>query len=194
QRDAHKLPPYARLASGPYALHLKYTLAQKPPAGAKLRPVFLHFLGVPAAADAEEEPPAREHVERRDLLRGGDRVALDEEADAAPDLEPRGDGGRGRERDEEVVRVPVLPGQDRPPGPRARPRDGDGRVRGQAQRLVAALLGGARQVVDAHRVVGGEHHDAVVHRGSLCRGAGGVKAGGVRGTLRPGMGPATRAV
>jgi len=39
----------------------------------------LHLLGVPAAADAEDEAAAREMIEAGDRLGGGDRVALDDE-------------------------------------------------------------------------------------------------------------------
>jgi hypothetical protein len=39
--------------------------------------VILHLLEVPAGPHAEEEPPSGQTIERGDLLRGDDRVALD---------------------------------------------------------------------------------------------------------------------
>ncbi len=50
------------------------------------RAVVVHLLGVPAGADAEQEAPVRDLVERGDLLGGLDRVALHDEADAGRDL------------------------------------------------------------------------------------------------------------
>jgi hypothetical protein len=71
--------------------------------------VVAHLLAVPARADAELEPPVREEVDRRDLLRRGDRVALDDQADAGADPQTLRDGGDRRQRDERVERVPVPP-------------------------------------------------------------------------------------
>ena len=51
--------------------------------------VVLHLLVVPAVADAEQEAPVRQLVERRDLLRQPDRVALRDERDAGAELERR---------------------------------------------------------------------------------------------------------
>src|SRR5207253_2296985 len=118
-READQLALEARLLLGPDALHRLDALAEQLPAGAELRPVVLHLLGVPAATDAEQEAAAREEVERRDLLGGRDRVALDQEADARAELQPSRDRSRRRERDEEIMRVPVLLGKVRPTRPRA---------------------------------------------------------------------------
>ena len=51
-------------------------------------PVVGHLLAVPARADAELEAAAGQVVDRRDLLGGDDRVALDHQADAAADAQP----------------------------------------------------------------------------------------------------------
>src|SRR2546429_9540033 len=72
------------------------------------RSVVGHLLGVPAGADAEEEAPARDLIEARDLLGGLDRIALDDETDAGGDLQrSRGRRGGG-ERHERVHHVVVL--------------------------------------------------------------------------------------
>jgi hypothetical protein len=60
--------------------------------------VVAHLLPVPAGADPELEAAAGEAVEGGDLFRGDDRVALDDEADAAADPQPRGRRGGGGER------------------------------------------------------------------------------------------------
>jgi hypothetical protein len=73
--------------------------------------VVLHLFRIPAGSNAEEEPSIREQIEARDRLGQRDRVVLDDETDARPDLQVLGDGrGRG-EPDERVERVRVLLGQ-----------------------------------------------------------------------------------
>jgi hypothetical protein len=49
--------------------------------------VIFHFLGIPAAADAEQKAALRHLVQRSDKLGGLDRVALDNEADGCAQLE-----------------------------------------------------------------------------------------------------------
>src|SRR5256885_12146893 len=136
------------------------------------RAVVSHLLGVPAAAEAEEEAPAREDVEARDLLGQGDRIVLDAQADARADLERAGRRGRGGERDEGVERVRVLARELGPAGKGRAPARRNVGVLGDEQRLEAALLGGARQLVDADRVIRREDADAVVHLLLLGRGPG----------------------
>src|SRR5206468_551554 len=76
-----------RLALGPDFLHGEHALAQEPPAALPLGVVMSHLLFVPAATDAKEHAAARQPVERRNLLRERDRIALDDEADAGAELE-----------------------------------------------------------------------------------------------------------
>jgi hypothetical protein len=115
--------------------------------------VIAHFLAIPTCADAELETATRQVIDRRDLLGRDDRVALDDEADAAANPQARGRlGGRGQ-RDEQVVGVPVLGWQDRPAGPRRLAAGGDVRVFGEEQRLVAALLDKAGDLARRQRVV-----------------------------------------
>src|SRR5205807_5969362 len=98
-----------RLARGPDLLHREHALAEEPPPLLERGAVVLHLLGVPAAADAEEDAAVREAIERGDLLRGRDRIALDDEADAGPEPEPLGRPGRRHQRDEGIVGGPVIP-------------------------------------------------------------------------------------
>src|SRR5439155_5223785 len=74
RRKADQLALEARLVLGPDPLHGLDTLAEELPAGAEVGAVVLHLLGVPAASDAEQETPAGEEVEGRDLLGGRERV------------------------------------------------------------------------------------------------------------------------
>ena len=76
-----------RLRLGPDLLHRLDLLAHLLHAGGKDGAVVLDLLLVPAAADAEQEPPARHLVDRGDELGGLDRVALDDEAHAGGYLE-----------------------------------------------------------------------------------------------------------
>ena len=131
----------------------------------------LHLLAQPAGADAEEEAAAGEQVERGDLERGVQRVALRDEADAGrhPQL-LRDRGGRG-ERGEAVGQLGV--------GPRHLPvlRErvarlvlrGDDRMLGHPERLDASRLAGTRQIRDRERPLGHEHEDAEVHAATSCR-------------------------
>jgi hypothetical protein len=72
---------------------------------------------LPADADAEDEPPTGEVVERGELLRDEAGVAQGQEHDARTDRDPPGPGGEGREGDGDVEdRIPerdVVAGPDR---------------------------------------------------------------------------------
>ena len=80
----------ARLVGGPDLLHRLDALAHDREALPRVGAVVAHLLDVPAGADAEQDPPAGEPVDARDLLRGHDRVALDDQADARADVDPLG--------------------------------------------------------------------------------------------------------
>jgi len=66
-----------RLRLGPDRLHRPNLLTHRLHARPKDGAVVLDLLLVPAAADPEQEAPARDLVERGDELGGLDRVALD---------------------------------------------------------------------------------------------------------------------
>src|ERR1700730_13761516 len=70
-----------RLLLCPDRLHRLHALSQQAESRRRIRAVVAHLLDVPASADAEQEAPAGEEVQCRDLLRGRDRIALDDEAD-----------------------------------------------------------------------------------------------------------------
>ena len=112
-------------------------------------PWLAHLLAVPAAADAELEAPAGEEVERGDLLGGGDRVALDDQADAGADPQLRRGLRDGGQRHERVVRVPVLLRQLAAARVRRVAGDRDVRVLGEEQRLEAGVLGGSAELARA---------------------------------------------
>ena len=125
--------------------------------------MVLHLLPVPAPADAEQEPAAREEIERGDLLGRRDRVALDHEADTGPEQQPlrrHGGGGEGQER---IEGLPVLGGQVRAAGPGAAAAGRDVGVLGHEQRLEAPLLGRPGELRRADRVPGREDRDSKVH-------------------------------
>ena len=82
------------LVLGPDRLHRLRPLAHEREPPPRVGAVVLHLLLVPAGADPEQEAAAGEAVEARDLLRGHDRVALDDQADPGADQQALG-GGRG---------------------------------------------------------------------------------------------------
>ena len=101
-----------RLLVGPQPLHGQHPLPDDRPALAFVDAVVLHLLLVPAEADAEREPAARQQVERGDLLGRDDRVPLGEEEDAGADPQPSVVAAAAAvERDERVERALVLVGQ-----------------------------------------------------------------------------------
>ena len=126
--------------------------------------VILDLVGVPAEPDAEHEPAVREVVEGRHGLRGDDRIALRDQADAGADDQPLRRGRRHRERDERVERALVLLAQLRVAGRRRRPpARRDVRVLRDVERVQPTLLDRARELGRTHRLVGHEHGDAEMH-------------------------------
>src|SRR5262245_3562294 len=90
-------------------------------------------------ADAEDEPPAREHVEARELLREHQGVALREDDDPRSEADPRGRRRDEGERDRRVEhRVVRRHGRGRGLGV------GEHHVLARPERLEAGRLGGAR--------------------------------------------------
>src|SRR5207302_7695270 len=106
--------------------------------------------------------------ERRDLLRGNDRVALDDEADPGRHAQLLRDCRRTRERYERVVRVPVLERQITARRVGSLAARGDVGVLGEEERLEAALLGGARKLRRGRGVIGRENRQSEIHRSSRC--------------------------
>src|SRR5206468_3025819 len=73
--------------------------------------VVLHLFGVPAAADAEQKPAARDLIDRGDLLGGLDRVALNYQTDPGADLEPLCRRRGGGQRDKGIHHVVIALGE-----------------------------------------------------------------------------------
>src|SRR2546427_12331862 len=101
---------------------------------------MLLFSRIPPPADPEEDAAARQPIEGGDLLGRGDRVALDDEADAGAELETLGRPRRRHERDERVVRRPVVPRQLAPAGPGAPPARGNVSMLREPHGFEATLL------------------------------------------------------
>ena len=115
------------------------------------------------AADSEQDAAARQLIERRHFLGGDDGIALDQEADAGGELDRLRDGGRGHQRHEGIVRVPVVLRQVAAGRVGRRAARGDVRVLREPDRFEATLLAGAGEIVGADAVVGGEDGDAELH-------------------------------
>src|SRR5207302_10054806 len=79
---------------GPDLLHGQHAFTQHLPSHRRSRPVILHLLAVPSAADAEEHATAGDEVGGRDLLREHNWIALDDETDARAELDRRRDRRR----------------------------------------------------------------------------------------------------
>ena len=62
-------------------------LVEQRAAGLRVGAVVAQLLEVPARADTEDEPAARDQVDARGFLRRDDRVALDEQCDAGDQLD-----------------------------------------------------------------------------------------------------------
>ena len=88
-----------------------YLFDHFPEACFEYRAVVLHFLGVPAATDAEQKTPARKAVKAGDFLGHGNGVALDDQTNAGADLDGAGDRSGEHEGDERVVGMAVFLGQ-----------------------------------------------------------------------------------
>jgi hypothetical protein len=128
--------------------------------------MIAHLGPVPARTHAELQAAAREVVDARDLLCGGDRVTFDDQADAAGDAEIAGRLGGGGERNEEVVRTPVL-GRQRLPGRAVGLRGRDMGVLSEVDGAVAALLRHPGDVAGPHSVVGGKISETEFHTQDL---------------------------
>ena len=129
--------------------------------------MVLHLLAVPAGADPEEDPAAREVVEARDLLRADDGVALDHQADSGPDEDSLGYGRHLCERHEWVVGMAVVVRKVAAAGIRSLPAGGDVRVLGEQEALEAVLLRQPPELGGRDRVVRREHRQADLHLAPL---------------------------
>ena len=143
---------------GPERLHREHVLADDVAAVLHGDAVVLDLVLVPAEADAEHEPAARELVERGDRLGGDDRLALGGQAMPVPSrMRSVTAPAAASATNGSSVRL-YSSAQLGVAGRRRRaPLDRDVRVLGEVQRVEAALLGLAGQLDDVHRPVGREH-------------------------------------
>ena len=161
--EVHELAVVLGLFVGPDFLHGLDALAAYLPAPVERRAVVLHLLGVPAAADAEDQPAVGQLVHGRHFVGHRDRVALDHQTDAAADLDRVGHRGRGGQRDEQVVRMPVFLGQVAAARKRALAAGRNVSVFREPDRLEAARLALLGERVRSNGIVGGEHRDPDFH-------------------------------
>ena len=148
----------------PDRLDRLHALAQKLPSSLEHRAVVGHLLTVPSAADPEQKPTVGDGVEARSLLGGVDWIALDQQADAGPDLERLRGDSRGRQGHKGIHRVHVHPRQLAARRVRGGAAGGDVRVLGDPEGLEPRLLDGRRQLGHGDRVVGGKDRDTELHR------------------------------
>ena len=106
--EVHELAVKLGLLFGPYFLHRQHPLPEHAPSLFEVGAMILHLLGVPAAADAEDESAAGEHVETGYLFCRNDRVTFDNETDAGGHAKfLRRHRGRGQSY-KQIVRVPIF--------------------------------------------------------------------------------------
>src|SRR5215470_8670026 len=165
--EVHILTVELRLVLGPDLLHGQNPLSKNLPALLERCPVVLHFLGVPPAANTENEPPPRQHIEARDRLREGNRVMLDREADSRAQPNARRHGGGSGKPDKRVLDLPVFRRELGPSGPRALALLRDMSVFWRPDRFEAALLRGVRKFVDPNGVLRVERKDPDLHKSSF---------------------------
>ena len=70
--EIHVVSVEFRFFLGPDRFHCQDLFPKDAPALFEIGAVVPHLLGVPAAADAENEPSSGQHVQSSDLLGGGD--------------------------------------------------------------------------------------------------------------------------
>ena len=80
--ELHHLPVKGRFFLGPERLHGQHPFAQQLEPGFILGTVIVHFLNIPAAANAKNKPPVGHHVQTCDRFCGDDGVALRDQANA----------------------------------------------------------------------------------------------------------------
>src|SRR6266540_1751758 len=135
----------------------------------------LGFLAQPADADAEQEAPVRERVDRRALLRADHGAALREDQHAGAQPEPLGDAGQERKERERVGEIVVLDREAAFGVVRVARRvlRGDHRVLEGPDRLEAGLLGrlGVRRdrVRRRQEMPVARWHDAEAHAADASR-------------------------
>src|SRR5262252_7450268 len=125
----------------------------------------LRLLAQPTRADAEEEAPAAEEVERGDLLGQDQRVPLRHEDDARAELDAARHAGGAGEGHEGVDEVPIAFGNDtvRRPWESALRVHGNEGMLGAPEGLEAQLLDFASHEADVDEMGGQGYGDADIH-------------------------------
>ena len=161
--EMHELPVVFRLGFGPDFLHRLDGFAHPLEAAGIDGAVVFHFVLVPAAADAKQEPSLAHLVDRGDQLGGLDRVALLHQQNAGPEFYSFGNlAGRGQHH-ERVHGVSVLFGQVAAAREWRLAGQRDMRVLGRPDQLETALLERVSKFHRRHRILGEEHRAAEMH-------------------------------
>ena len=151
------VPWNSRLVVVPDLAHGEDLLPDDGPAVPVVGTVVLHFLAVPAGADADDGATVRDRVQGRDFLGQRDGIALDHEADPGAQTYSFS-GGRGRaEGNERIVGAPIHLGQFATTRKRGRATGRYVGVFREEQAVQAALLDGPGDLDRADSGVGGEH-------------------------------------
>src|SRR5437660_5143433 len=179
--ERHELPVERRLVVGPEPLHRKDLLACDVAPALEVQTVVLDLVPVPPETHAERHAATGQQVERRNLFRRDDGIALGDEEDGGPQAEPFRGRRRRRQRDERVERVPVVLRQRLPHRCRGPPAHRDVGVLRDVHRREPACLGLARRLGRADRPVGQEHGDAEPHRATTSRNGSSRSGCGSRG-------------
>src|SRR5260370_422540 len=130
--------------------------------------VVLHFILIPAAADAKQEPSLAHLVDRGNQLGGLNRVALLHQQHAGAEFDGLGNLARGSQHHQSVHRGVVLLGQVASSWKWRLARQWDMRVLRRPNRLETALLESAGKLHRRHRIIGKEHRAAEMHAALLC--------------------------
>src|SRR5713101_1488231 len=170
-REVVVLAVELRLALRPQLLHGQDRLPRLRPAVVEIAAHDLRLLAQPPGADAEEEAPAAEEVEGRDLLGQEQRMPLGDEDDAGPELDAARGARGARQGHEGIDEVRVGLGNDPVLGAReaALRLHGNERVLGAPERLEAELFGLSGHGADIHEVGGQGYGDSDVHGESSLR-------------------------
>ena len=113
RREVEILPVVLDILAGPQLLHHRDRFGGLRPAMREVTAEHRALGFVPTRADSVDEAPARVMIERRDLLRGVQRVALGHERDSGPELDRARGRSRARQPDERIGKFEQVFGRRR---------------------------------------------------------------------------------
>jgi hypothetical protein len=140
RRKIDELSVIFRPRLGPDRLHSLNTLSHQLEAGFESGAVVFNFFGIPATANAEQEPPAGYLVDRGNQLCSLNGISLHNEAHARTELQGLSHHRRGTQHNERVHDLGVGPWEFAPAWKGCPARRRNVRVLGRPHRLEAARL------------------------------------------------------